>query len=337
MEIILLLPAAISFILCALLLPKWIRKCWQNDMLWENMNKYDHPRNVAASGGIIIVMSFVLSVLSYIAIKTFILHENGGIDVYIFSLLSVILILAITGLTDDLLGWKHGGLSKRFRIFLAIAASIPLVVINAGEQAVNIPFLGYIDFGIIYPLIIIPIGIAGATTTYNFLAGMNGLEAGQGIIILSAMALVSYLTGTAWLALAAICMIASLAVFYYYNRFPAKVLPGDIMTYSIGGLIASMAILGNIERIAVFFFIPYILEVFLKLRGNLKKQSFGKPNKDGSLELPYDKIYGITHLSILILKKFKKKVFEKDVVYLIHAFQIGIILIGLIIFRKSIF
>jgi hypothetical protein len=33
-------------------------------------------------------------------------------------------------------------------------------------------------------------------------------------------------------------------------------------------LIACMAILGNFEKIAVFVFIPYIIETFLKLRGN---------------------------------------------------------------------
>jgi len=53
------------------------------------------------------------------------------------------------------------------------------------------------------------------------------------------------------------------------------------MTYSIGALIASMAILGNFEKIAVFVFIPYILETVLKLRGRLKKYSFAKVREDG--------------------------------------------------------
>jgi len=105
------------------------------------------------------------------------------------------------------------------------------------------------------------------------------------------------------------------------------------LTYSVGALIACMAILGNFEKIAVFIFIPYITEVILKLRGRLKKQSFAKPNEDGSLEMPYDKIYGLTHLSLFILKKFKNKVYEKDAVYLIFAFQIFVCLISLLIFR----
>ena len=47
--------------------------------------------------------------------------------------------------------------------------------------------------------------------------------------------------------------------------------------------------------------------------------------------MPYNKVYGLEHLSIYILKKIKpsKRVYEKEVVYLINAFQIFIILIGI--------
>ena len=99
------------------------------------------------------------------------------------------------------------------------------------------------------------------------------------------------------------------------------------MTYSIGALIAAMAILGNFEKIAIIVFIPYIIEVFLKSRGGLKKHSFGKSNKDGSLSMPYNKIYGLEHLAIFILNKMGKAT-EKKVVYLIYAFQILFILIA---------
>ncbi len=336
MNWIIFTPIFISFILTLLTLPHWIKKTHIIGLLWEDMNKYDKPKNVASSGGVIVVMSFVIAVLFYIAIRTFII-KGDGVALEIFALSTIILIFAIIGLTDDLLGWKHGGLSVRFRIFLSFLASIPLVVINAGNHVINLPFVGETTFGLLFPLVLIPIGIAGAATTYNFLAGFNGLEAGQGIIILSFLSFVAYATGSGWLAMVGLCMIASLIVFYFYNKVPAKVFPGDIMTYSIGALIAGMAILGNFERIAVFIFIPYIMETLLKLRGNLKKQSFAKPQKDGSLEMPYDKIYSLNHLSLFILKKFKKKVYERDVVHLIFIFQIILCLIALIIFKNGIF
>ncbi len=337
MEPILFISIFISLILTILILPKWIKKCKQAGILWEDMNKPGYPKNVASSGGIVVVLSFTVGVLSYIAIRTFFIDSINGIILKIFALISVILILAIIGLVDDLLGWRHEGLSKRFRIFLAFMASIPLIVINVGVTNINLPFLGVIELGLLYPLILIPLGVAGATVTYNFLAGFNGLEAGQGIIILSFLSLIAYVTGSSWLALISLIMIGSLIVFYFYNKYPAKVFPGDSLTWALGALIAIMAILGNFEKIAIFIFIPYILETILKLRGRLKKHSFANPNKDRSLEMPYNKIYGLTHLSLFILKKFKKKVYEQDVVYLIFIFQIIICLIALIIFGEVLF
>jgi len=302
-------------------------------MIWEDMNKPGTPKKVAGSGGIVVVMAFTISILYYVAIRTF-FSRGAEVSLEIFALLTVILILAIVGIVDDMLGWHNKGLSKRTRIFLAFAAAIPLVVINAGTSTANFPFLGVVNFGLWYPLVLIPLGVAGATTTYNFIAGFNGLEAGQGILILGFLSYVAYATGTLWLAVVGLTMVAALAAFWFYNKYPAKVFPGDSLTWAIGALIAGMAILGNFEKIAAFVFIPYIIETGLKLRGKLEKQSFGKPNKDGSLELKYRKIYGLEHLAIKILKKIKpsKKVYENDVVYLIHGFQLLMILLALIIF-----
>lgn len=329
MEPLIILTIFISFFCTYLSIPFWIRKAKQIGLLWEDMNKPRSEKNVAGSGGITVVIGSMIGIFLYIAIQTFYFKSSDGISIKIFALVSMLLLIAGIGLIDDLFGWKKGGLSKRSRIILILFSAIPLMVINAGESTM----MG-IGLGILYPLLIIPIGILGATTTFNFLAGFNGLEAGQGILILSAMSIVAYLTGNSWLSVVGLCLVSSLIAFYVFNTNPAKIFPGDTLTYVIGGSIAGMAILGNSEKIALFFFIPYFFEIILKLRGKLEKQSFGKPNSDGSLDVPYDKIYGLEHLAILILKKLKKnkKVYESEVVYSINLFQMLIILMGFILF-----
>lgn len=328
MEPLLIATIFVSFFITLAALPFWIRKARQIGLLWGDMNKSKKERNVAGSGGIVVVLGTIIGIFIYIALQTFYFKQTDGILISLFALLTSILLVAGVGLVDDLFGWKRGGLSIRSRIILILFSAVPLMVINAGESTI----MG-INFGIFFPLIILPLGIIGATTTFNFLAGYNGLEARQGIILLSAMAFVTYITGNPWLSVVALCMVASLFAFLIFNRNPAKVFPGDVLTYSVGMLIAAIAIIGNVEKIAIFFFIPYILETILKLRGRLKKYSFGKPNEDGSLDLAYDKIYGLEHLAILILKKIKpsKKVYENDVVNLINGFQILIVLVGFLI------
>ncbi len=325
---VLLFLVLISFLVTYFSMPKWIRKCKDCALDWEDMNKFARPKNVAASGGTIVIMAFVLTSFLYVAFRTFILNEADGINLQIFALLTVVLILAIVGLTDDLLGWHRGGLSSRVRFLLAMLSAVPLMVINAGQRIMEVPFFGSVNFGIIYPLILIPLGITATTTVYNFLAGFNGLESGQGIIVLGFLSYVAYVTGSPWLAVIGLCMVASLLAFWIFNKVPAKVFPGDVLTYSVGALIGGMAILGNFEKIALIVFIPYIIEMILKSRGKLKKQSFGIPNKDGSLEMPYEKIYGLTHFSIWFLKKFKSKVYESNVVAFIHLIQLLFILIA---------
>ena len=330
-----IIPILASFFITLFVIPVWIKKAKQINLLWDDMHKI-HSKKVPGSGGLIVFLGFIFGVLIFIAYRVFYLKTQDFLIEILASLLLVSFLAGI-GLIDDLLGWQKGGLSKRSRIIMIALASISLMVINAGKSDIVIPIIGQINFGILYPLVLIPVGIIGAATTFNFLAGYNGLEAGQGALIILALSVVAFFTGNSWLAVLGLCMTAALVAFLLYNFYPAKVFPGDVITYSIGGLIAVVAILGNFEKIAIFFFLPYIIEFVLKARGKLTKQSFGKPQKDGSLDLRYNKIYGLEHLSIYLMKKANIKATEKKVVYSIWIFQILIILVGFIIFRKGIF
>ena len=366
-NLLLLIPVLASFFITLFLLPFWIRKAHEIGLLWEDMNKFivrdtkNSSRNVrlsldsqgakrgnssvldyksgkvSGSGGAIVVLGFVIGVLFYVAYRVFFLSSHNGSLVDIFALLTVIGLLASIGFIDDLFGWKKGGLSIRTRLILVAMASIPLIAINAGKNSISLPFFGVVNLGLIYPLVFIPIGVMGATTTYNFLAGFNGLEAGNGVLILFSLAVISLFTGNSWLSIIALCMVASLFAFLIFNFYPARVFPGDSLTYAVGGLIAAMAILGNFEKIAIFFFIPYVLETVLKIRGKLKKYCFGVPREDGTLGLRYDKIYSLNHLAICLMKRYKIRPTEKRVVFSIWAFQILVILAGFLIFKRGIF
>jgi UDP-N-acetylglucosamine--dolichyl-phosphate N-acetylglucosaminephosphotransferase len=331
----LLMIIVIGFLTTLLATPFWIRKAKQLGLVWENMNTTSSEK-VPGSGGITVLLGFLFGALLFIQYQVFIVDESSSL-IQIMALLLVIGIATGIGLMDDLFGWRRGGLSMRSRMLLVAFASIPLVAINAGTSSIILPIIGAIELGVIYPLFLIPLGVVGATTTYNFLAGSNGLEAGQGILIISALSIVAYQLEVYWLSFLGILMIFPLIAFLLYNIYPAKIFPGDVLTYAVGSLIATMSILGNFERIAVFFFIPVILETILKIRGNLKKHSFGKPNKDGSLDLMYDKIYSLNHLAIYLMKKWKIKPTEPMVTISIWIFQFIIIILGFIIFRNGIF
>ncbi len=317
----------ISFLATILIVPQWVKISKRMKLLWEDMHKIGHPKNVSGSGGVGVIFGFLFGVFLYLAIKTFVFNSQTNLT-EIVILVSTMILASFIGFIDDMIGWKTGGLSNGSRIFMIAMIAVPLMAFNAGTSTI----LG-VNIGIFYPLTLIPIAIIGTTSTFNFLAGYNGLETSQGILVLGALSVVTFITGTLWLSVVTACMVAALVAFYFFNKYPAKVFPGDTLTYPVGALIGAIAILGNVEKIAVFFFIPYIIEFFLKARGKLKKQSFAKLNKDHSIEVK-EGIYGLEHVAIRILQKIKPsgKAYEWEVPMLINLFQIIVIVVGFIWF-----
>ena len=156
-------------------------------------------------------------------------------------------------------------------------------------------FLGRTDIGLLYPLLLVPLGVVIAANMVNMLAGFNGMEAGMGIIYTLSLGLYSLFYGTQVAVIIAFAALGSLIAFFLYNKFPAKILPGDSLTYLLGGVIATIGILGNIERAVIIISIPFAAEFFLKARSRFKAQSYGY-EKNGRIQSRYKKIYSIPHL-----------------------------------------
>jgi UDP-N-acetylglucosamine--dolichyl-phosphate N-acetylglucosaminephosphotransferase len=171
-----------------------------------------------------------------------------------------------------------------------------------------------------------------AANAFNMLAGYNGLECGMGMIMLSAVGITCYITGNAWVAFLAGVLVSVLAAFMFFNWYPAKLFPGNAFTYVVGSLIAVLVMLGNVEKLALILFIPYYFDFIFPMRKKMNVEAYAKVNPDGSLSMPYDGVYDLTHLSIKIVGKLKEKVYEEDVVVLILAMEIVIAVVGILLF-----
>jgi UDP-N-acetylglucosamine--dolichyl-phosphate N-acetylglucosaminephosphotransferase len=321
---VILTSTIIGFFATLFMTRKWIGKATQHGLLGFDMNKPSRPL-VAEMGGIAVVFGFLMGLLYYIGISTFYFHSTDYN--VILACTCTILIMTIIGMMDDVLGWKKG-ISQWKKPILTIPAAMPIMVINAGQSSMDLWFIGNVDWGIIYPLVIIPIGIMGASNAYNMLAGYNGLEAGMGVIILSTLGYIAYLGNETETVVLAICMVGALVAFLWFNWYPARVFPGDTLTYSVGALVACIAIIGNMEKIATILFVPYFLDFLLVLRSRFKAEAFGKVRLDGSLDKPYDEIYHMTHLAIFVLNKVKRNVYEREVVFFIYGVEL--IFVGLV-------
>ena len=63
---ILLITLLIAFFVTLFLIPSWIRKAKGIGLVWPDMNKFK-PREVAGSGGVVVVLGFITGVLFYVA------------------------------------------------------------------------------------------------------------------------------------------------------------------------------------------------------------------------------------------------------------------------------
>jgi UDP-N-acetylglucosamine--dolichyl-phosphate N-acetylglucosaminephosphotransferase len=316
-ELVLLM--ALAFFMVYFAVPVWIRKMHALGIVGNDMNKPGKPE-VAEMGGIPLMFGFILSVLIYIGIKTFYYSDPTEI-VNVLALLATMLLMTLIGVIDDILGWKKG-LRQSHKVLLTVPAALPLMVVKAGTSTMFLPLIGSVDLCIIYPLLVVPAAIIIASNGFNMLAGYNGLEASMGVLILGALGAAAWFAGQGVFSVIAFCMVAALLAFLIFNKYPARVFPGDTLTYSVGALAACIAILANLEKMLVILYILYVLDFLLPLRKRMRVEAFARVRKDGGLEAPYKNVYDVTHIALKVLGRVKRKVSENDVVLLVLLLQI---------------
>lgn len=327
MEILYICPL-VSFLATWVMTRKWIRKAFEIGLVGLDMNKPGRPK-VPEMGGICVIFGFVLGALIYIGLQTF--YVGNLRNMPILAALCTVLMACIIGMMDDLLGWKKGLRQWQKPLFMLFAA-MPMMAINAGHTTMDLPILGMVNWGLLYPLAIVPIGIVGASNVYNMVAGYNGLEAGLGVIILSVLGYMSIIVSKPYSAALSLIMIGALLAFLWFNWYPAKVFPGDTMTYSVGALIACVAILGDLQKMAIMLFVPYMIDFLIQANGGFKKEAFAKVNDDGSLEKPYGRLYHLTHVAIAVISRLKKIVLEQDVVLFVLGMEVVAAGVSIIIY-----
>jgi len=289
---------AVSFFTTLFMTPWVVRYMRKIGLIVKDMNKKGKPL-VPISGGFAVMVGICAGIMTSIFIQTFIFKSTNDL-IFLLAGTSTILIITLVGFIDDLLIKKgddgSSGLRQWQKPILTLAAAVPLMAINAGTSTMDVPIFGIVNVGLIYPLVFVPLGLVFAANMVNLLAGMNGMETGMGIVYMGALGLYAFVFQRQAAAIIALVAFGALLAFYHYNKSPAQILPGDSLTYLLGGLIATVAIIGNIERAALIISIPFIAEFFLKARSKFQAQSYGEPYKDGKVIKKTDKIYSLTHI-----------------------------------------
>jgi len=298
-----------AFLATKAILPFLIFRMKKRGIVGIDANKAGSPK-IPEMGGIAVLLGFCFGVMASIFFFTY----SGAIPMnltLLLAALSTVIIVGFLGLVDDIIGWKDG-IRQWQHALVPLFAALPLMAVSINNPPITvpffgilpaeivIPFIGVISFGVIYSLFLVPIGITGASNAYNMLAGLNGLEAGLGIITAFTLLLISYIDlGRGGGSIEAIFLLAAfigaLLAFYQLNKYPAKIFGGDGLTLMAGSVVASAAIIGNMEKVGILVMALFFIELYLKSRTKFQAESFGIIQADNTLKAP-EKIGSLTHL-----------------------------------------
>ena len=301
--VIAIICGLLSFSVTRLFMPKIIQKLEEADIVGKDIHKSWKPV-VAEMGGFGIIFGFVIGMFSGIYMH----------DILAFTLvivLVVILLVGMIGVLDDLLA-----LSSRSKFFLLFIAGLPLM------------WAAPPNVGIVY-LISMPIALSIGSNLTNMLAGLNGIESGLGVISMTSLTIACIILGKYDVTIISMSMLGALLAFLYFNRYPAKIFPGDTGTLIIGAAIVCIAFLGRVKLIALIVLMPNIIDAALKFySAGVMNRSQQKPtqlNEDGKLVRPDA---GFKSLIRLILRR---PIAEKDAVKIIWGIGIVFGILGIVV------
>lgn len=298
-----LICGLLSFFVTRLTMPRMIRKLEAANIVGKDIHKSWKPI-VAEMGGFGILFGFIIGMFSGIYMH----------DILAFKLvivLVVILIVGIIGIADDLLA-----LSSKEKFILLFLAGLTLI------------WAAPPNVGILY-LITIPIALSIGSNLTNMLAGLNGIESGLGIISMTSLTIACIILGKYDVTIISMSMLGALIAFLYYNKYPAKIFPGDTGTLIIGAAIVCIAFIGRVKLIAFIVLMPNIIDAALKFYSagfmNRQQQKPTQLNEDGKLVRPDA---GFKSMIRLILRK---PIAEKDAVRIIWAIGVVFGIIGILV------
>jgi phospho-N-acetylmuramoyl-pentapeptide-transferase len=293
--------AAITGLFLSFYLGPRIIKILQKKQIGE-AKKADGPKfhwskaGTPTMGGIIIILSVVIPVLLWADIKS----------IYIVLILAGTLWLSGVGFLDDYLKvikkLPHG-LIARYKLLgqVLIGAVVGCAVYFSPEFAgistlTTVPFLKDVNLDLSYLYIPMVIFIITATSNaVNLTDGLDGLAIGITVIVMIALAIISYISGNAIyadylnilflkgsgeLTVFVAALIGASLGFLWYNFYPAQVFMGDTGSLALGGAFGILSVLIKKELLIPIlggvFFMETISVIVQRLYFKYTKKVYGE-------------------------------------------------------------
>ncbi|KAL3689472.1 hypothetical protein R1sor_015781 [Riccia sorocarpa] len=252
-------------------------------LLRKNMFGYDINKKGSEAGTLKVpeslglVTGIVFLAVAIVFQPIFFTPDHAWLPEYNAGLMCICFMLFL-GFVDDVLD-----LPWRVKLVLPSIAALPLLMVYAGHTTILIPkpmqgLVGtsLLELGWIYKLYM-GLLVVFCTNSVNILAGVNGLEVGQTLVIACAVLSFNVMrmgkqylyveTPEDILRQEAHCfsiflmqpLVAACLGLLVYNWYPSSVFVGDTFTYFAGMALAVVGILGHFSETLLVFFLPQVI------------------------------------------------------------------------------
>ncbi|XP_012968230.1 UDP-N-acetylglucosamine--dolichyl-phosphate N-acetylglucosaminephosphotransferase isoform X2 [Mesocricetus auratus] len=321
-----LIGSLLGFVATVTLIPAFRSHFIAARLCGQDLNKLSRQQ-IPESQGVISGAVFLIILFCFIPFpflncfvkeqcKAFPHHEF----VALIGALLAICCMIFLGFADDVLNlrWRH-------KLLLPTAASLPLLMVyftNFGNTTIVVPkpfrwILGlHLDLGILYYVYMGLLAVF-CTNAINILAGINGLEAGQSLVISASIIVFNlvelegdYRDDHVFSLYFMIPFFFTTLGLLYHNWYPSQVFVGDTFCYFAGMTFAVVGILGHFSKTMLLFFIPQVFNFLYSLpqlfhiipcpRHRIPRLN----TKTGKLEMSYSKFKtkSLSFLGTFILK-----------------------------------
>jgi UDP-N-acetylglucosamine--dolichyl-phosphate N-acetylglucosaminephosphotransferase len=245
-----------------------------------DINKPDKPK-ITEAGGMLLLPGIWILVLLLVNLKL--------INPLAYAFLFTLTCFAAIGFFDDGFKlFKRKGWSRYLanRGIVAYVFTLPFAFLALPE------ITGICSCAIYWYAVAGGALILACASMSNTFAGLNGWEVGSSAIVLAGLTVMVSFSPIYTLTLVTLCLLmlgAQLALLWF-NRYPARVFPGDSGTLMTGAFIGCMILFVDKWYIALGLFAPHAYDLLLKFRTNRHdmSQKAERPYalKDGKITVP---------------------------------------------------
>ena len=237
--------------------------------IWRDDPNKPYERHVLTGGGLVVIL---LIFIFYSLLWLFSCLDTS----LFFAIAGATLIGMILGLIDefkDIKIWK--------KVPLMLIPPLPILLISFLSPPWTNTYVLWINFGIFYWVLVVPVFYMGFSNGSNIIAGYDGLEGGIYLIILLLYLIISVLLNNSVTFLLSSVIFVSLLAFELYNLPPSKLLLGNVGSFPIGGLLGIIPLIGHFEIILPIVFLPHLIEFLFKIKYRGHTSVFGIVDENG--------------------------------------------------------